>query len=73
VDAHADADCLADWPWVRNECPLHLDCCSHAGARRREHGEERIALGVDLLAAVRGEGGPDQPMVIREDLRVRIT
>jgi len=73
VDAHTDADCPADWPWVRNERPLHLDCRSHAGARRREYGEERIALGVDLLAVMRGEGGPDQPVVIGEDLRVRIT
>ena len=50
-----------------------VDCPGHAGARRREHREERVALGVDLLAAMRSEGGPDEPMVIGEDLRVRIT
>jgi hypothetical protein len=72
VDSHANADRLAGWPGIRNECPLHVDCPGHAGRRRREHREERVALGVDLIAAMRGEGGPDEPMVIGEDLRVRI-
>ena len=72
VDAHPDPDCLTGWPRVRNERPLHLNRRSHASPRRGEYREERVALRVDLLAAMRGEAGPDQPMVVGENLRVRI-
>src|ERR1019366_2050447 len=44
MDTHADADSCAGWPWVRDERPLHLDVHGHAGAPRREHREERVAL-----------------------------
>ena len=72
MDAHPDADRLTVGPWVRPERPLHLDGRGHARAGRGEHREERVALGVDLPAAVRGQPGTDQPVVRGEDLRVRI-
>ena len=72
MNAHADADSFACWPRVGKERPLHLDRRGNAGTRRREHGEERITLGVNLLAAVRGEARPDQPMMIGKYLRVPV-
>jgi hypothetical protein len=72
VDAHADANRFASCPWVRNECLLNLDRRGHAGARRRERREQRVALGVNLLAVVCYEAGPDEPMMNRENLRVDI-
>ena len=72
MDAHPDADRLTVGPWVRPERPLHLDGRGHARAGRGEHREERVALGIDLPAAVRGQPGTDQPVVRGEDLRVGI-
>ena len=73
MNAHPDADPLARWPRVGEERPLHLDRRGDAGTRRREHGEERITLGIHLLAAVRGEARPDQPVMIAKHLRVPVT
>ena len=64
VDAHADPDVLAGGPGVGPQCALHVDRRGHAGARRREHREERVALGVHLLTVVRVQAGPDDPVVI---------
>ena len=72
VDAHPDPESFTGWPRIRNERPLHLDSRGHAGARRGEYREERIALGVNLLAAVRGQSRPDQPMMTGENLRVHL-
>ena len=72
MNAHADADLFACWPRVGKKRPLHLDRRGNAGTRRREHGEERITLSVNLLAAVRGEARPDQPMMIGKYLRVPV-
>ena len=58
---------------MRNKRPLHLNSSRNASARRREYGEERIALGVDLLTVMDGQGFPDEPMMVGEDLRIRIT
>ena len=73
VDSHPHADGFAGWPRMRNKRPLHLDSSGNAGARRRKYGEERIALGVDLLTVMDGQGFPDKPMMVGEDLRIRIT
>ena len=54
------------------EGPLQVDRRCSAGARRVEHSKERVALGVDLLAAVRGKAGPDQPMMIGKHFRVSV-
>jgi hypothetical protein len=72
VDAHPDTDCFARWPRVGKERPLHLDRRCNAGTRRSEHREERVPLGVNLLAAVRAKARSDQPMMISQYLRVRV-
>ena len=59
MNTHADEDSFGGRPQVRDERLLHLNRCGYAGARRGEHGEERVALSVNLLAGVRGEDGPD--------------
>lgn len=51
---------------------LHLDRRRHAGARRGKYREERVPLGVHLLTVVRREASPDEPVMIGEDLRVRV-
>jgi len=56
---------------MRSQRPLHLDRRGYAGARHREHREERITLGVDLPAVMCGELCADKPMMIAEKLGVR--
>jgi hypothetical protein len=73
MDAHANADRLVSWPRVRHERQLHLDGRGGAGTRRGEHGEERVALGVDFLAVVRRQHPTEKPVVIRQDTRVRVS
>ena len=73
VDSHPHADRCTGWPCLRNKRPLHLDSSGNAGARRRKYGEERITLGIDLLTVMDGQGVPDEPMMVGEDLRIRIT
>ena len=72
VETHADTDRFAAWPRVGAERSLHLDRRRDTGTRRREHREERVTLGVNLLAAVCGKARPDQPMMISQYLRVQI-
>ena len=72
MHAHPDADFPAGRPPVRAQRPLHLDRRGDARAGRREDREEGVALGVDLPAVMPVQPGPDDPVVIGEDLRVSI-
>ena len=69
---HSYSDLLAAGPLVPNKHPLHLDHRRSAGAGRGEHGEEPVALGTDLPAVVRGEAGPDDLVVIGQDLGIGV-
>ena len=73
VDSHPHANRFTGWPCVRQQLPLHLDRRGNAGARGREHGEERITLGVYLLTVVGGQGIPDEQVMIGQGLGVRVT
>jgi hypothetical protein len=47
---------------------LQLDHRRHARRRRGEHREERVALRIDVAAAVRGQPRPDDPVVVAPQL-----
>jgi len=70
VDPHPYPDVLPAGPGPGREGPLYLDRRRHAGRRRREHGEERVPLGIDFLTAVSGKTRPDQRVMVGKDLRV---
>ena len=72
MDAHANADGLANWPRVGQERQLRLDGRRGTSARRGEHGEERVALGVDFLPVVRREHQTEEPVVIGQDTGIRV-
>ena len=68
VEAHPDADVDAVGPLLRCVRALRFDGCGDriAGARKGE--EERVALRVDLDAAVLCEALAHQPPVRRQDI-----
>src|SRR5207245_400416 len=72
MDAHADAHDRVARPWLRSEETLgvrgRLDCVACA----RESEEEGVALVVDLFASMKPDGVPDQAVVDREQLRIRV-
>jgi len=72
VDAHTDPDLDAFGPKVRSHSALDVHSGSDALARRGEHGEKRVPLGVDLLAFVGIKGVADQPVVVGEDTTVGV-
>jgi hypothetical protein len=73
MDTHANPDLFSRRPWVRHERLLHLNRRGRSGARRRKHREERVALRIDLLPAVRREASPDERVVTAENVRVGFT
>jgi len=52
--------------------PLGLDDRRHAGARRRKHGKEPVALGTHFPPVVSGDAGPDEAMVNGEHFGVGV-
>ena len=64
VEAHPDVDLDAVGPVVSCERELCLDRREQRVARAREGDEERVALGVDLVSAVRVERRTQQSAVI---------
>ena len=70
VNADPHPDLRAARPPVRRQRPLDVQRAQHSLLRARERGEERVALGVDLMAAMVSEGGADQAPVLRQHLRV---
>ena len=72
MDAHPHPHPLPGRPRMRPQRPLHLDRRIHTGPRRGEHRENPIALAGDFLAAMRGQGRPDQPVMIGQHPRPRV-
>ena len=72
MDAHPDPYHLPGRPRMRQQRPLRLDRRIHTGPRHSEHRENPIPLADDLLAAVRGQGPPDQPVMIGQHPRPRV-
>ena len=63
---------LTGGPLVARQGQLHLECCCHTGAERREDRKEGVALGPLLDAVVGQEAGADEPVVVFEDLGVEV-
>ena len=72
VDSHPHAHAAAFGPGMGGKPSLDLNRGGQALARRCEHREERIALGVHLAAVVDGERGPHQSVVISQHSTVGI-
>ena len=56
-------------PGVAGERTLRFHRAQHGLVRASKRVEESIALGVDLVAAVGGEGLPQEPLVLGQNLR----
>ena len=56
-------------PGVAGERPLRFHRAQHGLVRASKRVEEGVALGVDLVAAVGGEGLPQEPLVLGQNLR----
>ena len=67
VEADADAHLLVFRPCLGRQRPLSVGRRRDRGRCRREGGEERVALGADLVAAARLEGGSQQLAMAFED------
>jgi hypothetical protein len=72
VQAHPHANLATLGPLVRPERTLGRDRTRDRVSRARERVEERVALGVDLRAALVTEAFPEQPPVVAHDLAVGI-
>ena len=72
MDADPHAEDVPVRPLVRRKCALGGGRRRDAIERRPEDGEERVALGRDLEAAVRGEGRPDVTLMVGEQPGVSI-
>jgi hypothetical protein len=70
VNAHPHPDLCAGWPVMGGQRPLHLERAQHSLLGLAEHGEERVALGVDLMPAMIGDGGADQLPVLGQHPRI---
>lgn len=70
VDAHAHPDVNARWPPMGGKSALHFDGGRGAGTGRGEHGEKAVSLGANLLAAMGGEGGADNCVVLGQGLGI---
>ena len=74
MNADADADGGALRPLRRLPEPLlHVHRPAYGIARAAEREEERIALGVDLLAPVLFEGGTHETMMLFQELPVAVS
>ena len=70
MNSHAHTELSAPWPRVASERALRLDSGRQCVARARERDKERIALRVDLDAAVRVDGAAKELAMVRECLGV---
>ena len=73
VQAHPHLDLHAVRPGVRRDGELALDGRHQCVSRTREGDEERVALGVDLIASMRFECRAQQPLVLLEHLAVPLS
>jgi hypothetical protein len=72
VDADPDPDQRTGGPVMARQGPLDLKRAPHRLLRARERHEKRIPLGVHLMAALGGDRGADQPLVLGQNLRVAL-
>jgi hypothetical protein len=72
VDTHPNADLHPYRPLVHRDNFLGFCRSSNRGVCRPEGNEERIAFAVDLVAAVRVEGGTETRPVLVEEIGVGI-
>ena len=72
VNAHPDPDGRAGRPFVAGQRPPHLQRAQDGLLGARERHEEGIALGVNLVAGLTGDGRADQAPVIGQNLRVAL-
>ncbi len=72
VNAHPHPDPGTVGPVVGGERALHLERAQHSLSGLAERGEERVALGVDLVPAMTGDGRADQPPVLGQHLPVPV-
>src|SRR5262249_24486434 len=66
VQAHADAKLGAVRPLVCGEIALRVDCRRDGVLRSVESHEKGVALRIDLVSPVSGEGLAQDPLVLRE-------
>jgi hypothetical protein len=59
-------------PGVTRQPHLDRQRAQHRLLGRGEGGEERVPLGVHLMAVVPGDGGADQPLVVGQHLRIPV-
>jgi hypothetical protein len=70
MNADPDPDRRTIWPLMGRQRPLDLQRAQHGLLRTGEHREEPISLGIHLTASLAGDGRPDQPPVLGQDLRI---
>ena len=73
MQPHPYAHLRAVGPRVGRQRGLPVDRGGDRALRARERHEERIASGVDLMAAVRVERGAQQSPVVGQDLAVAVS
>ena len=72
VDADPHLQFALVRPGMARECQLGLDRSEHGLVCAFERVEERVALRVDLVPSVTGEGRAYQSLVVRQRLRVPV-
>ena len=72
VNAHPDSDRRVGRPLVACQRPLYLQRAQDGLLGIRERHEEGVALRVHLVAAMTGDGRPDQAPVLGENLYVTL-
>ena len=72
AEAHANADLSVLRPRVFRERALRVDRSIDSGLRAREDVEERVALGVELVASLGRERRSHDRLVLRESLAVAL-
>jgi hypothetical protein len=61
------------WPGVARDSALRVDGGGNRLLRSPEGDEERVSLGVDLVATRILEGAPEQALVVGHRVRVAVT
>jgi hypothetical protein len=73
VQAHPHLDLHVVRPRVGEKRQLPLHGGEERLTRARKSDEEGVALGIYFVAAMGGEGGPEQTLMLAEHLRIALT